>query len=328
MFKTRRYRPLMEPLEDRSLPSCTVFVQGDTLFIRGDDAGDIVKVAVLHKQTTVICNGGSEVANTEGIKAIVADLGGGKDSLDFRRDPPPDPWEPFSLLFVAGSGDDVANLDWAPGGQDSIWIDMGLGNDTLDVEVDFPPTPNLPGPTEMTMSLFGGSGRDRLNSRMNIQPTPFHKMINCHLIMDGGAGDDILAVNTEIGPGPLVGANPPLELPVFSFDLDLRGSDGNDRIVSRMGIEPTPFHKMAACDLTIDGGTGDDVLDAQFSTGTRNQKVADLRVALLGGDGNDALRLSFTPGGFAASAFADGGMGFDTGRFSPGVKHVNVEQVG
>jgi hypothetical protein len=79
----------------------------------------------------------------------------------------------------------------------------------------------------------------------------------------------------------------------------------------------------------MDGGTGNDLLDAQFEADATQQKVADLQVALSGGDGNDSLRLTWTPGiAFDVDAFADGGAGIDTGVFSPGVRHVNVERLG
>jgi hypothetical protein len=78
----------------------------------------------------------------------------------------------------------------------------------------------------------------------------------------------------------------------------------------------------------MDGGAGNDVLEATFRSDSTAQKVAELNVTQLGGDGNDLMRLLWSEGAFDTTAFADGGVGFDTGLFSPGVKHVNLEKVG
>ncbi len=119
-------------------------------------------------------------------------------------------------------------------------------------------------------------------------------------------------------------------------ELDEHFLIADDRVDELLGVndaleeleQPTPFlPPLIRCNLTMDGGAGNDVLDAVFSADTK-QKVAELNVALFGGDGADMLRLLWTPGAFEALAFADGGAGLDTGLFSPGVRHVNVESVG
>jgi hypothetical protein len=327
MFKTRRYRPLIEPLEDRSLLSCTVFAQGDTLFVQSDMMGDHFKLTFEHKQASVACNDAPAVT-FDGISRIVADLGAGQDNFDAYMDPTPTPWASFSLRLSTGADADVVNVKWLPGAQDSAWIDLGDGNDLFNADIDLTLDPNLPEAPSLNMSVFGGLGRDRITSRIGIQPTPFHKMVDLNLSMDGGAGDDILSENTDIDPSALVGFNPQPEPPIIHVGVEMDGGDGSDRITSRWGVGPEPFHKAFDLDLSMDGGVGDDALDAQFSDHKGSQNVADLRVALLGGDGNDALSLLLTPGAFDAAAFADGGAGFDTGLFSHGVKHKNVEQVG
>ena len=112
------------------------------------------------------------------------------------------------------------------------------------------------------------------------------------------------------------------------FNLSLLGGRGTDRITFRMGVQPTPFAQPIDCTLMMDGGDGGDVIDAEFTSDPTRQKVAELRVALVGGGGNDALRLLRTAGAaFDVNALADGGAGIDVGVFAPGVWHVNVERL-
>src|SRR5262245_21622799 len=132
MFTNRLSRPSLEPLEDRSLLSCTVFAERDTLFIQGDVTHDSFKLTAHQAQVTVICNGGPAMTFA-GITAIVADLGAGNDSFEMTRvlEPIPQPWSPFALGLTMGAGGDVANIEWSAGGEDSIWVDMGDGNDSF-----------------------------------------------------------------------------------------------------------------------------------------------------------------------------------------------------
>jgi hypothetical protein len=179
------------------------------------------------------------------------------------------------------------------------------------------------------MILICSAGNDEITARMGDEPTPFLPTVDFNVAADGGSGNDAIAVNANVDPASLVGFDPQPEPPVVRFGLALRGGDGADRITSRLGIGPVPFFPPAVgCTLVMDGGAGNDLLDAQFDAEASGQGVADLRAALLGGDGDDALRLLWTAGAFDALAFADGGAGIDTGVLSPGVRHTNVERVG
>jgi hypothetical protein len=393
MSRLRTSRPRLNPLEGRDTPSCLVYVQQDTLVIRGDDLANDVRVAAEGGRVSVTCDRDPAVTY-DGIRRIAADLAGGPDHFTMSRTPGP---APLSLRLSAGAADDVVNLDWAPGGSDSVWVDLGDDHDRFDARLIPPPDPEVP-EVSVTMTVLGVAGLDRITSRMGIQPTPFTPSTAFEFVADGGEGNDVIAaeadvlpaepqqpvlpqvppsarfavslqggagddeitarigieptpfvpvvdfvvgidggdgndavaVNTQIDPGSLVGFNPQPEPPVLNIAIGVRGGAGLDRITSRMGIQPTPFLPPAIdVSLRMDGGTGNDLLDAQFEADATQQKVADLQVALSGGDGNDSLRLTWTPGiAFDVDAFADGGAGIDTGVFSPGVRHVNVERLG
>jgi hypothetical protein len=134
-----------------------------------------------------------------------------------------------------------------------------------------------------------------------------HRIRPCALWLEGRATpsclvyalqDTFVAVDSHVGPYMPFGFNPPPE-PALNFVVGLRGGLGVDRIVSRLGGEPTPFAPpVIGCALAMDGGAGNDVLDAQFAADATQQKVAD------------------------------GGARFDIGVFSHGVRHANVEWLG
>jgi hypothetical protein len=264
MSLTRHFRPRLRPLEDRATPSCLVYLhlRQDTLVVRGDDLGNTVRLAAEGARVSVTCDRDPTVA-FDGVTRIVADLAGGADRFAAARTPGSAQIAPLPLrLWLAtGGGDDVANLEWSPGGGDSVWVDLGLGGDVFDSRMIPPPDPDTPD-VAVALTVRGGAGPDRITSRMGIRPTPFLP-------------------------------------PLVDFTLPL------------------------------DGGAGNDVLGARFESGATQQTVADLHVALSGGDGNDALRLPASPGvAFDLGAVADGGAGFDVGVFSPGVRFVNVERLG
>lgn len=342
---TPRTQPRLEPLEERALLSCDVFARDGTLFIRGDDAANVVSVAATGARVSVTCDN-APAMTFDGIGQVVADLGAGNDTFDAALNPPPASATPpaplaMRLSVQGGLGADritsrmgVQPTPFLPSMTFEVNADGGAGNDVVSANAfvhpaaaqGYYPWPWVP-EARFTMSLNGGLGDDDVSARMGIEPTPFLPVTHFNLAMDGGLGNDILSVNTNVDPGALVGFNPQPEPPAVRINVDLRGGDGADRITSRMGVEPTPFlPPVVDVNLTADGGVGNDVLDAEFR-GAASRKVG-LRATLLGGDGDDTFRLLWTRDAFETTASADGGAGFDTGLFSPGVRAVSVEQVG
>jgi hypothetical protein len=83
-----------------------------------------------------------------------------------------------------------------------------------------------------------------------------------------------------------------------------------------------------AASIRMLGGQGNDRLSAVLAPSPA-ASPPEVLVELLGEDGNDALSLLVRGGVDPAllMALADGGDGFDTGIFSAGVRHINVERV-
>jgi hypothetical protein len=165
-----------------------------------------------------------------------------------------------------------------------------------------------------------------INAVMGVNPDPFRPAILTEVRVSGGAGDDAIGVLAEINAA--MGVDPePFRPAEFQLILEVRGGAGNDDINAVMGIDPQPFLPPISIIAIVDGGLGHDALSAEFRTAAAGRIVADLLVAMFGGDGDDTLRLLWTDGAFDVLAFANGGDGFDSGVFSPGVRHINVEQV-
>ena len=291
---------------------------------------------------------------TGSIAEVECDGGDGDDTLSVRADldgnrvagPAQGPVSPvlrFEAALRGGVGIDritsrmgVQPTPFMPSLEIDLTADGGADRDIISAEAlvlpgaaeGFNPQPEPPS-ARFDMTIAGGIGDDDISARMGVQPTPFLPVVDLNLDVDGGAGDDALSAISFVGPGTAEGFNPQPEPPAARFDVALRGGSGVDRITSRMGVQPTPFLPVVVgCSLVMDGGAGNDVLDAWFDADAAGQKVAGLRVALLGGDGDDSLRLGWTEGAFDALAFADGGAGVDVGVFGPGVRSVNVERLG
>jgi hypothetical protein len=212
------------------------------------------------------------------------------------------------------------------GGDDAISV-LAEINAVMGVE----PEPFLPDVVTQ-INVHGGAGHDGIsvladiNAVMGVQPEPFVSAIMTEVSVNGGIGDDNISVLAEINAA--MGVDPePFRPAEFRFDLEVRGGQGHDNISAVMGVEPQPFLPHITIGVILDGGNGNDTLSADFRGPQAGQIVADLVVALVGGDGDDALRLLWTDEAFMVLAFADGGDGLDTGVFSPGVRHINVERV-
>jgi hypothetical protein len=311
MFRNR-WIPQLRALEDRTLPSTVVNVLQDTLHIRGDARGNHVQLSALGSQVSVISDRGP-VQTFEGIHRIVADLGDGDDRVQAVRIPAASPTavqQPLQLQLATGAGQDVVILDWAPGAEDSIEVELGLGDDIFDGRFKPPPDPAMPTPIALRASVQGGDGLDRITSRLRVEPTPFTPVVNFEFLADGGVGDDLMAVNTEIDPAALVGFNPQPEPPVVNVTVGLDGGAGDDLMAvnteidpaALVGFNPQPEPPVVNVTVGFDGGAGDDLLavnteiDPAALVGFNPQPeppVVNVTVGMNGGAGNDVLDAQF-----------------------------------
>src|SRR5262245_39055684 len=87
MTRTRTVRLYLDALEGRAVPACQLRVQGDTLFVLGDRAADVVDLVRNAGEVRVTC--GQDAPRTfTGILRVVADLGDGNDQLTASLYPP------------------------------------------------------------------------------------------------------------------------------------------------------------------------------------------------------------------------------------------------
>jgi len=131
---SNRFIPRLEALENRWCPACTVSVSGSTMWIIGDNGANTA---------TVTHDGAGNVAATcdtatgsgSGIKRIIVLTRGGNDTVNFTATG--DLTARLDLILALGSGNDTANIDFAPiSNRLRMFADLGSGNDLIDVNLD------------------------------------------------------------------------------------------------------------------------------------------------------------------------------------------------
>ncbi|WP_138498755.1 beta strand repeat-containing protein [Nostoc sp. PA-18-2419] len=153
--------------------------------------------------------------------------------------------------LVGGIGDDTLNVDSSTG---KNTLDGGAGNDTLYARA-----------SKGNNLLSGGDGNDVLNA--SELPTIYNFIGSSGKnTLDGGAGDDTLRAESP------------------ESNSLLSGEDGNDYL-STSGYDGyrVDYYFSSSGNNTLNGGIGDDTLNAGISTGNN---------LLFGGDGNDDLSIS------------------------------------
>ncbi|HKB02135.1 MAG TPA: hypothetical protein VKD90_07945 [Gemmataceae bacterium] len=167
----RRFVPRLEALDERTLPSVTVFYSptDGLLLVRGDRASDVITITDTGKSdfgSVTVFDHGTAVYFSEGpVTRIQVLTYGGNDTVDY--------WLTSDL---------ASNR--------SVWVDLGRRNDAFTVHMD---RQNLAAGYGLMVQAFGGGGKDRLildAQQVNIGPA-------CSLTVDfqGGKGRDTVAFN-------------------------------------------------------------------------------------------------------------------------------------
>ncbi len=213
------------------------------------------------------------VAGGGGNDTIIWTLGDGLDTVDGGAGVD-------TLVIQGGAGDDTLAVTAMAGSLvsnvETIELDGGAGNDTVT------------GGDNHVVS--GGDGDDRIS---------FHGADT----VDGGAGNDIITgvagqVSSLNGSGNLLhggAGNDSISLTVTGAET-LSGDSGNDTISAGRDDVDASVAGAAPNALLVDGGDGDDLLQATQGT-------------ILGGAGNDVIMVG--SGSFSTSQLATGGQAGD-----------------
>lgn len=243
------FRPWLESLEVRSCPSCTMVMEGNTLFIHGDNTANNIDI-LQGLGTTVTCDGAAP-AHFSGIDHLQIDTGDGDDRVRILIGllPP----TPFLVEADLGKGDDQFHLD-------------AVGTPPAPPS-DLPP-PTLPPPAgTLEVRLFAGAGDD-------VVEVKGRHSFDVALDFDLGAGNDRAFVEVPSDPSVIPGK-------VRELQVNILAGAGNDIVeVMASGF----FDVFTVIDL----GAGNDTANLRY-VGGGTPDPAGLAFTVLSGAGNDTI---------------------------------------
>ncbi|MCI0358132.1 MAG: VCBS repeat-containing protein, partial [Planctomycetaceae bacterium] len=194
-------------------------------------------------------------------------------------------------------------------------IDTGDGADFVRTRLleplEFLDEINFPRDLQSDLSIDMGDGHDRAEAEL--QPTGRTGTYNWAYMLRMGRGNDIArywVFGTELPPA---GPNEPPVSPLGRLDFAVHGDAGHDDIEGRVGMardgELLPL-ALADLRLAIDGGAGDDRVSLDFRGAILDQSAVD--VVMRGGEGHDQVRARFdldprSTGQLSAQVFGDDG---------------------
>jgi Ca2+-binding RTX toxin-like protein len=243
--KTARFRPHLELLEGRALPSVTsAFIDSngdlvaDRLVVFSDGASDSITITCVGGDVKV--NGsdpGTGAVDCDDVQSIFVDGGDGADTIDL-------------------SGVTTADFDGLSDG--NVTVGGGKGNDTITG-------------SEFDDLLQGGFGNDEMNGGLGDDTLLGGKGTDT---LNGGGGNDLLrggtgvdlapdVMNGDSGNDTLVGGWGADTMNGGTGDDQLNGGKGNDRLVGGDGAD------------TLVGGQGADLLVAGDGIDTTGDGIPD-----------------------------------------------------
>ena len=304
--RSRRSGPwpiAIETLEVRKYLSATMTVVNDgrTLHVVGDSSDNSIEI-VQDERGVHIAVDQMLALNFTGIESIVVQTGYGNDDVRViygfnpQPDPPGDQLRALNLRVSLGSGNDSFSADLEAGTQSILMgIDAGIGNDVVTMRTVVDPNDrpeSVVDPNVYNMKLYAnlGNGDDTFQGNLLFTSDP------CHLVVMGGGGAD--NINALIG---LLSKATPEGDASGALDMLFDGGSGNDQF-----------------NLKLDLASGD--LNPPSENDPASLLVQPVRLAVLGGDGNDQLSLSVRNLAQLDSLFEtrlDGGAGLDTSVLMP-----------
>jgi N-acetylneuraminic acid mutarotase len=173
--------------------------------------------------------------------------------------------------------------------------DLGAGDDTFAGQ--FMPTALRGAAGDPTVNVFGGDGNDVVSLVVGNPDaiTNDHFAVPLRVNLDGGAGDDALAVTYQ---HVILDA---------AQTVNVNGGAGNDTIKVQFFIDS---QSSGALDVLVAGGAGDDDLTLTIYFVKPDGTMT--------GDGQGQLR--------SLAALIDGGAGFDTAHHTANVRVINCER--
>jgi hypothetical protein len=328
----------LEALENRRVPSCTVFQRGATLYVLGDRFDNRVMITETGDNAVHVECDADRPADFTGVNKIILQTGAGQDYVSLKA--APDSTAPIALDADLGLSDDEADLTCSGPAK----ISFGNGDDVGIIVVDGRPGTAGPGldlnwgagddagiiiinslPAG-TANVRGGDGADEVGIIVvDGVPAGASQKVNVY----GDRGDD----HTEVEVGGPVAGLLGIEyhggdgaddagiividgLPVSgSLEVNFHGDRGDDKL----HLEADDLAVAGRFSSNFLGGAGHDDLAATMAHATVAAGAA-LTCRLDGSSGNDDLRadvagIDFTPGtapmGTAEFDFR-GGAGNDT----------------
>lgn len=217
------------------------------------------------------------------------------------------------LNFDGGAGSDsflIGMLNVAISGPVTISEDGGEGNDSFNDMF----SQVAAGGGAWNIAHDGGGGNDSLNGLL----TDVFAELSYGANLGSGNDNAVIAIIRKAATGGLTGTALPAAAP--GTRVSVLGAAGNDSINFQWQGPIT-----GAADVMLDGGDGNDAIDALFKL--MGQSAGSLSASVLGGGGNDSLGLQvFDDKGLVEMLLLDGGAGKDKCKATPNVTVVNCEK--
>jgi hypothetical protein len=246
-----RFRPQLEALTDRVVPSCTWVENGNVLTITGSQRADDIEITDDGTTLTITCDG-DPVPVSANVTDIVIHAGNGNDTVNYTLTPGATAVT-RTLDVRLGNGDDTFTGTVTGNLADGSALDVTAhgcnGKDTM----SFADSGDVGAGAKLSVALCGGNGKDAID-------TNFAGVLLGDLTWDvrGGNGKDELSTNMTFNAGSTgtvdakeLGWNAPDTLTMLVTDNS--GDDGDPTTTDTSTLGTSTF--------VVDGGHSHDSFD-------------------------------------------------------------------